>query len=559
MPTSWYQAIPHILDLLQSEQPRSILDIGVGFGKYGLLIRDTLEIPFERYTKQQWICQVDGIEAFANYRNPIHDYVYNKVYYNDVKTIIHDLPTYDLILLIDVIEHFEKEEGYVLINELLEHTNKCLIISTPLYPAKQKDYNGNYYEEHKSRWFITDFISFDYSFKYVPIGNNGAQLYNIFKTQYMKDGNDYADDIVSITSGLDIKSKLKIGYLLPHKNLTGGMKMLLENMRMMKSLGHRVYAFLKGAENEEIIPNWYNDIEIDKKVIVPFGQPFSSYIEGCDVIIAGWMSQIEEAVSTNTKVPIIYWEQGSEFLFGDYNDIRSESKTRTYLKKCFSFPVSIVSCSPTVAEILSVRYGRKSFVIPNGIDTDFYYPSTKSDMKDDGETNILLVGNPQLRFKGFDVALNALQIVYEKGYKFKVNWVCQVLPNIKGVTYPINYIQMPTQEKLAEIYRNSDIFIFSSWYEGFGMPPLEALASGVPVISTKCGGIESFIKPGFNGLLVEPGDIDSLAYGIIELISNRKLRKLLSERGRQTALDFDAKIIAKKWEEYLYNIVEANK
>ncbi len=58
-------------------------------------------------------------------------------------------------------------------------------------------------------------------------------------------------------------------------------------------------------------------------------------------------------------------------------------------------------------------------------------------------------------------------------------------------------------------------------------------------------------------LLVEPGDIDSLAYGIIELISNGKLRKLLSERGGQTALDFDAKIIAKKWEEYLYNIVEA--
>ncbi len=335
--------------------------------------------------------------------------------------------------------------------------------------------------------------------------------------------------------------------------------MLLENMRMMKSLGHRVYAFLKGAENEEIIPNWYNDVEIDKKVIVPFGQPFSSYIEECDVIIAGWMSQIEEAVSTNTKVPIVYWEQGSEWLFGDYNDLLSSSRIRIHMKKCFSFPVSIVSCSPTVAEILSVRYGRKSFVIPNGIDTDFYYPSTKSDMKDDGETNILLVGNPQLRFKGFDVALNALQIVYEKGYKFKVNWVCQVLPNIKGVTYPINYIQMPTQEKLAEIYRNSDIFIFSSWYEGFGMPPLEALASGVPVISTKCGGIESFIKPGFNGLLVEPGDIDSLAYGIIELISNRKLRKLLSERGRQTALDFDAKIIAKKWEEYLYNIVEANK
>ncbi len=61
MPTSRFQVIPDILSLLQREQPRSILDVGVGFGKYGLLIRDILEIPFERYNKQQWICQIDGV------------------------------------------------------------------------------------------------------------------------------------------------------------------------------------------------------------------------------------------------------------------------------------------------------------------------------------------------------------------------------------------------------------------------------------------------------------------------------------------------------------------
>lgn len=549
MPTSWYQVIPDILNLLQLKQPKSVLDIGVGFGKYGLLIRDILEVPFERYNKQQWLCQLDGVEAFKGYQNPIHDYIYNNIYYNDVMNIICDLPNYDVILLIDVIEHFEKEQGYRLIKELLEHT-KSLIISTPLYPAEQEDYNGNFYEEHKSRWFIRDFIDFDYSFKYVPIGNNGAQIYNIHNTKHVKHNCEHNSNI---DIPIDVRNKLKIGYLLPHKNLTGGMKMLLENMNSMKKRGHKIHAYLKGGCKEESIPNWYN-IDIDKKIIVPFGQSFHSYINDCDVIIAGWMSQIQEVI--DSKVPVVYWEQGSEWLFGDYNDLFSGSKIRNHLKECYSFPVSVVSCSPVVSKILSVRYNKNSFVIPNGIDTSFYYPHTE---KNNNEISILLVGNPQLRFKGFDIALKALQIVYEKGYKFNVRWVCQTLPNVKGIKYSIDYIKMPSQEQLAEIYRNSDIFIFTSWYEGFGMPPLEALASGVAVISTKCGGVESFIEPGLNGLLIEPGDIESLAYATMELIKNKRLRELLAKRGRQTALKFDAEVISQKWEQYLYSITNTHK
>ena len=80
MPTSWYQAIPFILEQVQKENPNSILDIGVGFGKYGLMVREILDLPFERYNKNQWLINIEGIEAFEKYKNPIHDYVYNKIH-----------------------------------------------------------------------------------------------------------------------------------------------------------------------------------------------------------------------------------------------------------------------------------------------------------------------------------------------------------------------------------------------------------------------------------------------------------------------------------------------
>lgn len=130
----------------------------------------------------------------------------------------------------------QKEEGYLLLNKLLEHTKNFILISTPLYPDIQKDYEGNPHEEHKSRWSIIDFVDYDYSFKLIPIGNNGAQLFTIFPTtQDVKEKiNTHLYTQIIENNSLNAKPKLKIGYLLPHKNLTGGLKMILENMRYMK-------------------------------------------------------------------------------------------------------------------------------------------------------------------------------------------------------------------------------------------------------------------------------------------------------------------------------------
>jgi glycosyltransferase involved in cell wall biosynthesis len=94
--------------------------------------------------------------------------------------------------------------------------------------------------------------------------------------------------------------------------------------------------------------------------------------------------------------------------------------------------------------------------------------------------------------QGFDVALRTLQKVWNGGHRFKVKWVCQIKPSVQGVNFPIEFVVNPPQEKLAEHYRSADLFLFTSWYEGVGMPPLEAMASGVPVVSTLCGGVDMY-------------------------------------------------------------------
>lgn len=180
MPVSFYQAIPTVLDQVTILQPSTILDVGVGFGKYGMLIREVLDLPFERYYKNQWRIKVDGVEAFKDYRNPIHDYVYNTIFYGDIQKLHHQLPKYDLVLLIDVLEHFTKEEGKNVLRSLLEHTNKALLVSTPLYPAYQTEYIGNRFEEHKSQWTKEDFGDFRFDYWVLQIGSNGAQFIKLY-------------------------------------------------------------------------------------------------------------------------------------------------------------------------------------------------------------------------------------------------------------------------------------------------------------------------------------------------------------------------------------------
>ncbi|NET59586.1 MAG: glycosyltransferase family 4 protein [Symploca sp. SIO2E6] len=88
--------------------------------------------------------------------------------------------------------------------------------------------------------------------------------------------------------------------------------------------------------------------------------------------------------------------------------------------------------------------------------------------------------------------------------------------------------------ELVNRYQNSDIFIFPSvWDEPSGNPPIEAMAVGVPVISTPTGGTAEYVADGKTGLLVEPGNATALAAAILRLLEHEDLRKAMGEAGRQ--------------------------
>lgn len=171
MPTSTWCHVSTVLDEIYLLQPKSILDIGIGTGRWGFLAREVLDIIKGRIFKEQWQTKIFGVEIFERYVQDVQQYVYDKILIQDayeaVKNFNLELKVrnneiqlfnkVDLIIAGDVIEHFEKSKAQELINLCL-NICKNLIVCIPLGENyKQGAVAGNEHETHRSIWNQSDF------------------------------------------------------------------------------------------------------------------------------------------------------------------------------------------------------------------------------------------------------------------------------------------------------------------------------------------------------------------------------------------------------------------
>ena len=156
MPVSDYRHIPDVLDAVCQVNPKTILDIGIGFGRWGILCREVLEVYNQRLQPETWVVQIDGIEIHRPYRNPLWEVAYNRVHIGNAFEIVGSLGRYDLILSCDVIEHFDKEIGSLLLKKLC-HQGDIVIVTSPRGFTPQGAVYGNEYESHRSGRCKNDF------------------------------------------------------------------------------------------------------------------------------------------------------------------------------------------------------------------------------------------------------------------------------------------------------------------------------------------------------------------------------------------------------------------
>lgn len=182
MPTSTTVHISDVLTVIRTLQPSSVLDVGAGIGRWGMLFRDSLDILAARLKREDWRTRIVGLEPFKEYHSPVHEWAYDVLRQETVEEYLIGpcgREVFDIIWIGDVLEHFTLNEGELLWPELLKRARMGVLAAVPVGPDwPQGAVFGNELECHLSVWTEARVREFSDCHKFYRAC--GSRLYAVF-------------------------------------------------------------------------------------------------------------------------------------------------------------------------------------------------------------------------------------------------------------------------------------------------------------------------------------------------------------------------------------------
>jgi glycosyltransferase involved in cell wall biosynthesis len=216
----------------------------------------------------------------------------------------------------------------------------------------------------------------------------------------------------------------------------------------------------------------------------------------------------------------------------------------------------VATCTCANAGVLQARHARPHEVhtIYHGLDTDYFSPAPRPPRH---EPPLILAVGRFVEKKGFDQLITACASLQQAGVAFR----CQIVGehgsahdslraqiDALGLAGSVQLRSAVTQEKLREIYRSAHVFALPCQImedgdrDGFPNVLAEAMAMGVPVVSTAISGIPEMIDDGVHGLLVQPRDAHALADALHRVLTDAELHTRLAAAARQRICErFDSR------------------
>jgi glycosyltransferase involved in cell wall biosynthesis len=197
-----------------------------------------------------------------------------------------------------------------------------------------------------------------------------------------------------------------------------------------------------------------------------------------------------------------------------------------------------------------LKYGREPgliWYVPNGVEKRFFttreYPEKK-------ELQLLFVGT-WLDRKGVYYLADAFQMLAKRNadVRLTVAGTSASEEEVKGffaseVRERVRVMPFVKREDIPKVYAKHDIFVFPSLVEGMPLTLLEAMATGMPVVTTNTSGMADVVEHEVNGLLATPADAEGLARCVGRLCASAELRRRLGVAGQQTMRRYTWEVVA---------------
>ena len=273
---------------------------------------------------------------------------------------------------------------------------------------------------------------------------------------------------------------------------------------------------------------------------------------------SGWLSYI-----TRRRLPYIISLSGSD-VPGYNSRLTLDYRLMSGLfLKIWSNASRIVAPSQGLRDLaFKFMPGLDIRVIPHGVDTGVFHPAEKHSTF--SQLRILSVCRLISR-KRIDMLIRAVARLKELGFNIKLSIAgegnikgqLQELANKLSVCDSIFFLGGVTSDRMPQLYRDNDIFLMSSVSEGMSIAMLEAMASGLPIITTRCEGVEELVIN--NGIIVEQPDPQDFATAIKYLVQNPQVYRTMSSASIERSFLFTWSSFARRYFEYYREMLEKKK
>lgn len=310
---------------------------------------------------------------------------------------------------------------------------------------------------------------------------------------------------------------MKISYLVTWGAMNGGLRVICEQTNRLIERGHQVKILTLKEEK----PDWYPF----KAEIITLPQ-FEGRIPVSDITVASFGGAALPACTVIKEIPFYLIQAYEPGLYAD-------SEYKRVCEASYQLPLNLLCVSSWLEELLGDRFLRQAYIISNGVDLDQFKPAPPI-LK--GTNRRILMMYSDVQIKGCLDGISAFGLARDRFPEIELIMFGDTPP--PRMNFPVTFFHRPSQNELSGIYSSGDIFISTSIEEGFGLPQLEAMACGVPVVTTDSKGMRGYAIDGRTALVVPPQNPERLAEAIIRLLENDSLRSGIARAGLEKAQEF---------------------
>jgi glycosyltransferase involved in cell wall biosynthesis len=323
---------------------------------------------------------------------------------------------------------------------------------------------------------------------------------------------------------------MKITIVTPPPNLSGGIRVVAIHAAALQRLGHQVqivhpaasqptasqrllHAFNRRWRGAGVAPgepaaSHFDGLDVPRVLLPASRKPSAEQFPDADVIVATWWETAEwVSALPPSKGAKAYFVQGHEIF--DY-------LPKDRVRATYRLPLHKITVSKWLVDLMAREYGDTEVSLAqNGVDLDRFSALGR---QMPAVPTVGMIASEEA-FKGTGVAVAAANLARKR------------LPNLRLVTFGASdrrpsmlpawaeYHARPAQKLIPELYAQCGAWLFASRSEGFGLPLLEALSCGTPVVGTGAGAAPELLSGG-GGVLVPFDDPDAMSDAIVQICSS---------------------------------------